>query len=375
MITKHAQDLLEQAGIVVGGDNPWDIQVHDERWYGRVLRDKNLGLGESYMGGWWDCQRLDQMIERLLVNGLPRKVKGGIAGLLQMSPALLFNLQSTVRARMIADHHYDLGNDLFFSFLDPNLQYSCAYFNSSDDDLSQAQVRKLDLIAGKLELNPGDHLLDIGCGWGGLARYFSENYGCRVTGVNISQEQLKHARQICQDLPVDFHDRDYREIEGTYNKVVSVGMFEHVGRKNYRTFMEVVERCLSDDGIFLLHSIGNNISRISCDPWITRYIFPNSMLPSLAQIGRAAENRFVIEDVHNLGPHYDHTLMAWHDNFQQAWPQLASRYDERFKRMWEYYLLSCAGAFRARNIQLWQVVMTKQGSGTGQPNCRWPTQA
>lgn len=370
MLAKYAQEMLGQAGIVIGGDNPWDIRLHDERWYNRVFREKNLGLGESYMEGWWDCHRLDQMVQRLLVHGVPQKIKGSLGRLLQVTPALLFNLQSTVRARMIADRHYDLGNDLFFSFLDPNLQYSCAYFDSPEDDLDRAQVRKLELIAGKLELEPEDQLLDIGCGWGGLARYVSENYGCRVTGVNISQEQLKHARQTCRHLSVDFQDRDYREIEGSYDKVVSVGMFEHVGRKNYRTFMEVVDRALRDDGIFLLHSIGNNISRVSCDPWITRYIFPNSMLPSLTQIGRAAENLFVIEDVHNLGPHYDHTLMAWHDNFQRAWPKLASRYDERFKRMWEYYLLSCAGAFRARNIQLWQVVMTKHGSGTGQPCCR-----
>ncbi len=188
--------------------------------------------------------------------------------------------------------------------------------------------------------------------------------------MNISCEQLQHARNICQGLPVSFHDRDYREIDGRFDKIVSVGMFEHVGRKNYRTFMEVVHRSLKDDGIFLLHTIGGNVSRASCDPWINKYIFPNGMLPSLGQISRAAENLFVIEDVHNIGPNYDKTLMAWNDKFQAAWPRLRVKYDSRFKRMWEYYLLSCAGAFRARNIQVWQLLMTKHGCGTELPSCR-----
>ncbi|MDZ7641530.1 MAG: cyclopropane fatty acyl phospholipid synthase [Desulfurivibrio sp.] len=369
MIANKVRELLARAGITVGGDQPWDIQVHDQRWYARVWRERNLGLGESYMDGWWDCPRIDQMIHRLLTHGLQEEGGAQIKELAYQLPAVVYNLQSRLRARIIAERHYNLGNDLFFSFLDPNLQYSCATF-ADGDDLAQAQIRKLELIAAKLELKASDHLLDIGSGWGGLAAYLARKYGCRITGVNISQPQLDHARQLCRGLPVDFQERDYRAIEGCFDKVVSVGMFEHVGRKNYRTFMKVVARCLDKNGVFLLHAIGNNISRLGSDPWINKYIFPNSMLPSLAQIGRAAENLFVIEDVHNLGPHYDPTLMAWNDNFQRAWPQLSSRYDARFKRMWEYYLLSCAGAFRARNIQLWQVVMTRHGSGTNQPRCR-----
>jgi cyclopropane-fatty-acyl-phospholipid synthase len=250
--------------------------------------------------------------------------------------------------------------------LDPYKQYSCAYFHETDD-LADAQVRKLDLIRRKLHLEGRDHLLDIGCGWGGLARYMAERVGCTVTGVNVSSEQLQFARQWCRDLPVHFLDRDYRAINGVYDKIVSVGMFEHVGVKNYRTFMKVVHRSLKSDGIFLLHTIGGNVSQFTCDPWIHRYIFPNGMLPSIAQIARAAEGLFVIEDWHNFGPHYDKTLMAWHANFQRAWPELRSRYGQRFKRMWEYYLLSCAGAFRARTIQLWQIVLTKDGRGVPQP--------
>jgi cyclopropane-fatty-acyl-phospholipid synthase len=361
--------LLAQAGIEVNGPNPWDIRVHDNRWYRRVLRNGNLGLGESYMDGWWDCERLDEMICRLLRGGLEDKVRGDIKYLLRFLPALLFNLQSRTRARIIAARHYDLGNDLFFSFLDPNRQYSCGYFQETDD-LDQAQQNKMEMICRKLNLTASDRVLDIGCGWGGLAKYAAERIGCTVTGVNISREQLRSARELCQDLPVRFEDRDYRAIEGRFDKIVSVGMFEHVGRKNYRTFMRTVHRCLRDDGIFLLHTIGGNSSRTGCDPWMTRYIFPNGMLPSIAQIARAAERLFVIEDWHNLGPHYDQTLMAWHAKFLAAWPRLKNTYDARFKRMWEYYLLSCAGAFRARNIQLWQIVMTKYGTGSPQPVCR-----
>ena len=366
MIAETVCALLKEAGVEINGTNPWDIQVHDQRWYGRVIRDKNLGLGESYMDGWWDCPRLDEMIFRLLCSGLENKVRGNFKYLLRFLPAMLFNLQSRSRARIIAERHYDLGNDLFFAFLDPYRQYSCAYFRDTDQ-LDQAQQNKMELICQKLHLSASDHLLDIGCGWGGLARYAAERFGCKVTAVNISGEQLRFAREFCRDLPVSFENRDYRAINGCFSKIVSVGMFEHVGCKNYRTFMQTVRRCLEDNGIFLLQTIGGNTSRTGCDPWVTKYIFPNGMLPSAAQIAKAVEGLFVIEDWHNLGPHYDKTLMAWNDNFQRAWPTLSQKYDTRFKRMWEYYLLSCAGSFRAREIQVWQYVMTPSGTGSAQP--------
>ncbi len=367
MTYETVRGLLQREGIEIDGPSPWDIRVHDRRWYRRVLRDRNLGLGESYMDGWWDCERIDEMICRLLRGGLEEKIRVNIGYLLRLLPAVLFNLQSRARARMIARRHYDLGNDLFFAFLDSYKQYSCGYFRDTDH-LDQAQQNKLDLIGRKLNLNAADHLLDIGCGWGGLPRYAAERFGCTVTAVNISREQLGFAREFCRNLPVHFQDRDYRAIEGRFDKIVSVGMFEHVGRKNYRNYMKVARRCLKDDGIFLLHTIGGNTSRMGCDPWVARHIFPNGMLPSTAQIARAVEGLFVIEDWHNLGPHYDRTLMAWNANFQTAWPQLKAKYDERFKRMWEYYLLSFAGAFRARAIQLWQIVMTPIGAA--QPACR-----
>ena len=370
MVSDTVRELVEHAGIHINGKEPWDITVHDDRFFGRVLGEKNLGLGESYMDGWWDCPRIDEMICRLLRAGIEDRVRGSLRYALPFVRAYLFNLQKVSRARIIAERHYDTGNDLFFSFLDPYNQYSCAFFEGTDD-LNQAQRQKMGLIVGKLGLSEADTLLDIGCGWGGLARYAAETTGCAVTAVNISKEQISYAREFCKGVPVEVVECDYRSITGQFSKIVSVGMFEHVGRKNYRTFMEVAYRALKDDGVFLLHTIGSLKSKTGTDPWIEKYIFPNSMLPSIAQISGAAEGLFVLEDVPNLGPHYDKTLMAWHGNFQRNWPQLAEKYGDRFKRMWEYYLLSCAGAFRARAIQIWQIVMTKHGTGTAQPKCRF----
>jgi cyclopropane-fatty-acyl-phospholipid synthase len=361
------EEMLAGVGVQIDGPNPWDIQVRDDRMYGRILRDKNLGLGESYMDGWWDCPRLDEFIYRILSARLDEQAPGGLKLLIPVAQAFLFNRQSQKRSRIVAERHYDLGNDLFASFLDPYNQYSCAYFNGTND-LNQAQLNKMDLICRKMGIGPGDHVLDIGFGWGGFAKYAAERHGCTVTGINISAEQLHYAKEFCKDLPVRVLHCDYRDVEGTYDRIVSAGMFEHVGVKNYRTFMEVAYRCLKDGGTFLLHTIGGNETEIRTDPWISKYIFPNGILPSIAQISRALEGLFVVEDLHNMGPHYDKTLMAWNDNFQKAWPVLSTRYDERFKRMWEYYLLSCAGGFRARYIQLWQFVLTKYG--TVQPECR-----
>ncbi len=369
-MSKHkqlVQELLAHCGVAIDGPNPWDIRVNDDRMYARVLRDKNLGLGESYVDGWWDCARVDEFIFRILSAKLEQKVKGSLKLLFPFVQSLLFNRQSRNRAQDVAEKHYDLGNDLFLSFLDSYNQYSCAYFNGTND-LEQAQLNKMDLICRKLGIHAGDSVLDIGFGWGGFAKYMAESRGCTVTGYNISDEQVQYAKQSCQGLPITIVHRDYRDVQGKFDKVVSVGMFEHVGRKNYRTFMQVVHRCLKDDGIFLLHTIGGNESQLKSDPWITKYIFPNGYLPSIAQISKSLEGLFVVEDLHNLGPHYDKTLIAWNDRFQASWHKLKDKYDDRFKRMWEYYLLCCAGAFRARYIQIWQFVLTKYYAR--QPACR-----
>lgn len=360
-------ELLADAGVEVGGNRPWDIHVHDDRLYSRMLADKNLGLGEGYMQGWWNCERVDQFIEQLVRSGAADRVRGGFRLLLGLVPAMVTNLQSKARSKIVAERHYNLGNDLFQSFLDPYMQYSCAYFNGSDE-LDDAQRNKMRLICDKLNLRPGDRVLDIGCGWGGLARYMAEHHDVSVVGVNISREQIDFGRRFCSGLPVEIRNCDYRDMNEQFDRIVSVGMFEHVGCRNYRTFMETAHRCLKPEGVFLLHTIGSNISSPWVDPWISKYIFPNGCLPSVAQLSAAAEGLFVVEDWHNFGPHYDTTLLKWLGNFRESWPELKKEYGSTFRRMWEYYLQSCAGAFRARDIQLWQVVLTPEGAG--QPCCR-----
>lgn len=361
------KEMLAGIGININGNNPWDIRVNDNRTYSQVLCNKNLGLGETYMEGWWDCPQLDEFICRILKAGLDSRVKGSKLLRLKSLVALIFNLQSRLRSHKVAEQHYNLDNELFTAMLDPYVQYSCAYFDKTDD-LNQAQLQKINLICKKLNISKDDNVLDIGCGWGGLARYIAEHYNCRVTAINIAEEQISYARELCKNLPVEIKHIDYRDLTGSYDKIVSVGMFEHVGPKNYKTFMKAVHRCLKDDGVFLLHTIGSNETGVSGDPWISKYIFPNGKLPSIAQIGKAIEGLFVMEDWHNLGEHYEKTLLAWHKNFNQVWVQLKNKYDEKFRRMFEYYLLSCAGCFRARHIQLWQIVFTKYG--TPQPVIR-----
>jgi cyclopropane-fatty-acyl-phospholipid synthase len=360
----HFEKLIAATDIRIDGDRPWDVRVHDQRLFQRVLASGTLGLGEAYMDGWWDCDALDEMVYRAQRSDLPRRLISPTT-LLRVAEAKLINLQSGRRAFQIGERHYDIGNDLYEAMLDGRMVYSCAYWQpswASVATLDEAQEAKLTLIANKLMLEPGMRLLDIGCGWGGAARFFAERYGCSVVGLTVSRQQAEFARQRCDGLPITIKLEDYRQERGAFDRVYSIGMFEHVGVKNYATYMGVVRRCLpGSDGLSLLHTIGGNRSQAQTDPWMERYIFPNSMLPSAAQIASACESRMVIEDWHNFGPDYDRTLLAWHANVEAAWSDLGNRYDDRFKRMWDWYLLSSAGSFRARALQLWQIVMTPDG--------------
>lgn len=353
------EGFLEGTDVEINGSRPWDIQVHDERFHRRVVVGASLGLGESYMDGWWDCEQLDEMMTRVLAAGLNDRVRARITAL-DAARAVLFNLQSRHRAFTIGEKHYDIGNDLYERMLDRRMIYSCGYWKDAHT-LDEAQEAKLDLSARKLGLKPGMKVLDIGCGWGGAARFIAERYGCEVVGVTVSREQVEYARLHHQGLPVDIRLQDYREVKETFDCILSIGMFEHVGAKNYDTFMATVHRLLADDGLFLLHTIGGNRSVIQGDPWVSRYIFPNSMLPSARQITTAAEGRFVLEDWHSFGPYYDTTLLHWASNLDRAWPDLREAYGDRFYRMWKFYLLSCAAGFRVRNLQLWQIVFSPSG--------------
>jgi cyclopropane-fatty-acyl-phospholipid synthase len=355
------QRLAGSAGVAFDGPESHDIQVRDRAFYRAVLRRGSLGLGESYMDGLWDSARLDETIARLLTAQAERGLRGAarLRMALEEVRRRLRNLQSRGRAFQVGERHYDIGNDLYQAMLDPTMSYSCGLWEQAQD-LEAAQRAKLDLICRKLELAPGERLLDIGCGWGGLAEHAAREHGVEVVGITVSREQARLARERCAGLPVAIRLMDYRDLDGRFSKVVSVGMFEHVGPKNYPAFFGVVERVLEDQGLFLLHTIGSLYSAHGVDPFIDRYIFPNSAVPSVRQIGAAIEPRFVLEDWHAFGRDYERTLLAWWDNFERAWPALdQGRYDQRFYRMWRYYLLACAGWFRARQGQLWQLVLAK----------------
>jgi len=362
------RELLELADVEINGKNPWDIQVHNPDTYNRVLQETSLGLGESYMDGWWDCEALDELFFRILRANLDSKVKGNWKIALQVLQSRLLNQQTRSKALKVGEFVYDLGNDLYCSFLDKRLNYTCGYWKNATN-LDDAQEAKLDLVCKKIGLKPGMRVLEFGCGWGSFAKYAAEKYGAHVVGVTISKEQLSFAQEICKGLPVELLFQDYREAQGKYDAVISIGMFEHVGYRNYRTYMQVVDRCLKEDGVALIHCIGNNQTSTMGEPWANKYIFPNGMLPSIAQIGAALEPNFIMEDWHNFALHYVPTLLAWNANFEKAWPGLKAKYGDRFYRMWRFYLLNSAGAFRARAQQLWQIVFTRKG--TPQPDCRF----
>ncbi len=361
------KSLLSTAGITIDGAHPYDIRIHNKSFYGRVITEGALGLGESYMDAWWDCEALDQFFDRILRAKLDERVKAGSPVAWHVIKSKLFNLQAGSRAYKVGEQHYDLGNDLYRAMLDRRLNYTCGYWKTAKT-LEKAQEAKLDLVCRKIGLKRGMTVLDLGCGFGAFAGYAAKKYGAKVTGVTVSKRQVELGSELCKGLSVELKLEDYRNVTGTYDRVVSIGIMEHVGYKNYRTYMDVVDRTLKDGGITFVHTIGGNVSATTTNAWSEKYIFPNSVLPSIAQLGKAMEGRFVMEDLHNFGPDYDRTLMAWHANFEKAWPRLRKNYSERFRRMWRYYLLSSAGGFRSRATQLWQFVMTRPGAP--QPECR-----
>lgn len=367
---KRFEQILEPAGIRLNGSDPWDVQVHNNALFSRIARHGTLGLGEAYIDGWWDCEALDEMITRGFRAGLEDKVRNNLRFWLYLVGSRLVNRQSRGRAFQVAEQHYDIGNDVFESMLDPHMNYSCAFWDGAQT-LEEAQIAKMQMICAKLRLEPKMQVLDIGCGWGGLACWMAQHHGVSVTGVTVSNEQAQLARERCAGLPVTIEIRDYRELEGQFDRIVSVGMFEHVGPRNYRTFFGKTRSLLKDQGLFLLHTIGAGRGGFATDRWIEKYIFPNGVLPPAPTLAEHAGAFFSIEDWHNFGADYDPTLMAWYQNFNDAWPTLKDHYGERFKRMYDYYLLVCAGSFRSRENHLWQLVLSVGGITGGYRAPRW----
>lgn len=364
------QKVLSEIGVTINGNKPYDIKIHDNRVYTEILKKQNIGAGESYMNGWWDCDQLDELFYRVCRHKLYDKLNSSLTANYLYFRNSFINQQSRSKSETVAKVHYNLGNKLYERMLGKSMAYTCGYWKDARN-LDEAEFAKYELVCKKLYLKPGEKVLELGCGWGGLAKYMAEKYSCEVVACDIGKEPAGYAKNLCKDLPVKIYQCDYRDV-GIYNpnaekfdKIVSVGVLEHVGYKNYATFLDISRRFIKDDGIFLLHSIGGNKTLNYCDPWIDKYIFPHGHLPSLKQLGDAFENRFIVEDLQNFGAYYDKTLLAWYDNLNANWDELKSDYNERFYRMMKYYLLSCAGAFRARDMELWQFALTPQGMPHG----------
>lgn len=364
------RELFDAAGIGVEGKQTSDILVKDVRFYDRLLREASIGLGESYMDEWWECEALDVFIEKLLRIDIQAKIENNLRLKLLALQALVTNMQSRARASQVAEKHYNIGNDLYKVMLCKRMVYTCGYWKHATN-LDDAQEAKLELICRKAQLKPGMRVLDLGCGFGGFAAYAAEKHGCQVVGLTISTEQQKYGSTYARErgLPVDIRVQDYRTATGSYDAVVSIGMLEHVGWKNHRALMEVVHRCLRPEGVAVLHTIGANYAQRHGIPFFEKHVFPNAASPSIGQLGKAIDNLLVLEDLHNIGPDYHPTLIAWWNNFEAGYPSLDhAKYDRRFYRMWRFYLFAGAGSVAARDSQLYHLVLTHKGRA--QPDCR-----
>lgn len=355
--------LFAEGDIRIDGDVPWSPKVHDERVYARILRGGMLGAGDAYVDGDWDCDALDELSARFNRLGLDQSLGTIRRGLASTLNRALVNRQRVRAAAANVRAHYDRGDDLYAAMLGETMVYSCAYWRTANT-LDDAQRAKLDIVCAKLQLGEHQSLLDVGCGYGELARYAAAERRANVLGITISRSQAEHARRRCAGVPARIEEIDYRKLHGRFDRIVSIGMFEHVGPRNYESFFAQMRRLIAPDGLFLLHTIGHSGQRPSLDPWMERRIFPGAVLPSAETLVQAIDGKFVIEDWQNLGADYDQTLLAWYANFDRAWPQLA-HYGERFYRAWRYYLLTSAGSFRARRNHVWQLVLSPHGQQNG----------
>ncbi|MBF0278588.1 MAG: cyclopropane fatty acyl phospholipid synthase [SAR324 cluster bacterium] len=367
-------EIAAHIGIEINGKNPWDIQVFDERFYSRVVANGSIGFGEAYMEGWWETEQLDELFYRITLLRNRNLLDNPIRYLGVWLEAKILNRQTKGKSKKVIDAHYNLSNEMYQAMLGKTMAYTCAYWKEAKT-LDDAQNAKYDLVCRKLDLKPEDQVLELGCGWGGFANFAHKNFGCRLVSVNISEEQIKFARQNYPDA-AQFYLCDYRDphiynASGLkFDKVVSIGMCEHVGVENYKSWMQLVADQMKDQSLFLLHTIGSNEYEVEANPWIDKYIFPKSALPSPKSLGNAIDRVFTLEDWHDFGVDYDRTLLEWFKNFDEDWekgeklPQylkLKKMDRNTFYRMWKYYLLSVAGCFRSRYISLWQLVLSKNG--------------
>ena len=349
------------------------VVVHHDRFFARALLGGDVALGEAWMDGDWSSPDLVTVVRLAVRNLAPLEQQNGLLTALSRGfDALRHRLRrnSIAGSRRNIRAHYDLGNDFFRLFLDRSLMYSCACYESEGDSLEAAQFHKLDTICRKLRLEPQDHVLEIGTGWGGFAEHAVKHYGCRVTTTTISHRQYEYARERFQSIPegerIELLQEDYRTLRGQYNKIVSIEMFEAVGLGYYDTFFRACDRLLGPDGAMLLQTITINEQSFPgyhrSSDWIQKYIFPGSELASVSEILRSLARATSLGLYHaeDIGTHYARTLAAWRKRFQDAVNEVRELgFDERFIRMWDYYLGYCEGAFLERHVGDFQLLLTK----------------
>ncbi|WP_417309990.1 cyclopropane fatty acyl phospholipid synthase [Devosia sp.] len=362
--TPQLEVLLKEADITINGSNPWDPQINSEQFWTRLYATGSLGLGEAYMDGLWDVADMAEFFNKVLSSEVPSGIRVTPNLVWQIAQARLLNMQDITRSKRVAAMHYN-ETEAYRASLDQRMTGSCGYWPDGVTNVDEAQEAKLDLVCRKIGLKPGQTVWDIGCGWGAFMGFAAEKYGANCVGVTVSPDQAAYGRERYKDLPVEFQVTDYREFDGKADHIVSMGMFEHVGHKNYRAYFEAARRAIKDDGLFMLHTVAAQETTETIDPWLEKYIFPGGVIPSMGQIGKAIDKLWTVIDVHNIGPHYDKTLCAWYENFERNWKPDRSPEEERFFRMWKYYLLCCAGGFRARVLQVWQFVLSTRGVPDG----------
>ncbi len=365
--------LIDAAGrthVIEGGeDGPRvTVRLHDKALHRRLVLNPQLALGEAYMEGTLTVEEggIDGLLDLLMGNTARQSSPvWALRDRLRMLSRRLAQYNPAFVSRRNVAHHYDLSTELFEAFLDPDLQYSCAYFRHPSCSLEEAQEAKKRHLAAKLLLGPGQRVLDIGSGWGGLALTLARCGAGHVTGITLSREQLTRARDRARKLSLDdrveFRLADYREVEGPFDRIVSVGMFEHVGVTHYSQFFHRLGRLLVDDGVAVLHAIGRLDGPGATNSWIAKYIFPGGYTPALSEVLPVIERSgLLVTDVEILRLHYAETLREWRRRFCANWERMAALFDERFCRMWEFYLAGSEMAFRHQRLMVFQIQMAKR---------------
>ena len=342
------------------------MAIHDRRFFRRIATRGKVGIGESYTAGEWDSDDLVAFFELLLRNAEgAAKRHARVRRLLEARPRLN-RRNGLLRARRNIAYHYDLGNDLFELMLDETMTYSCAVFERPDESLADGQRRKYQRICRKLQLEPGDRVIEIGCGWGGFAAFAAREHGCSVTGLTISAEQAALARERTVGLDVCILEEDYRHHEGSYTKVASIEMLEAIGERQFPTYFDAIDRLLEPGGLACIQTIlipDDRWDRYRKAPdWIEQYVFPGCLIPSLTALTHAMtrSSRLMVHEVDEIGPHYAETLRRWRESFRKNIDEIRELgYDERFERTWNFYLAFCEAAFRTRALRDVQLTLTR----------------